>query len=462
MTAEERARQMMEYLPLLLRDGANIHRLFELLGRELEGMEESLTLLMHSRWYTLARGFEPGESLARKTGSELGRLAALFGLYPGRGESSDDFRVHMASLLAVHRTGLSTTPALLRLVSLVYRAAQPPRIEWMGDTAVGRFTVTSADGSARQLRVELADTPPTARRVQFLDVDPGRRLFTRNGGLETTIPELSLTATNDTVAVPIFTHQESGQDVIYLGQVPRGSTLLLRHGHAPLIDGVPSQEPLITANPTRFAGLNAVSPSSRFDGKRTQFSTANARDPQLPTLALGENHWVVGTLSQTELRSYLAGWTNAEAEVRKALPVKPAGLKVDLEFRWTELTPATFTLRIPVDYLPRHCQEPDEEGVVPGLTGLIRELSAALDYGRASGVRPRIELGLFMPAEQVEVTERSQMRWASTFSERLEPKETLSSFGPSLEFEEVLREPTERLTFSGFFDRTRMGGASFQ
>ncbi|RKH05792.1 hypothetical protein [Corallococcus carmarthensis] len=465
MNPSQRARRMVGYLPPLLQSGGRIHRLFDVLAQELGVMEGGLTRLLRSRWYTLAEGFRADDSLAAKAASELGRLGALYGLQPGPDEADTYFRQRLAALVEVHRTGLSTAPALLRLVSLVYRAEQPPDLTWDGDTAVGHFIVPEPPDAAgvpgrRNLTVELHDNPPTPAMARFQGMPADQRLLTLNQGLDPALPEVSLTAPPDAdLRIPILHHHESGLDVLFLGSVPRGKTLTLRHQRVPLIDGNPAPEPVLLAHPARFDD----SPQPlRFDTDAARFSVFD-QDQGLPELALGENHWSHGTLSKKDLENYLPGGRNPALEParRKALELALEPRQsppADILFRWTEVTPATFALRIPVDYVPPQAE---------GLPGLVRELTAALNHGRASGVRARIEFMLKLPGEAFAVQDGpANVALTTTFAEPSSVEDSrlsdaLTSFGPALEFQEQLPEPQDRLSWSGIFDTTRFDSSRF-
>ncbi|QSQ23221.1 hypothetical protein JY651_50495 [Pyxidicoccus parkwayensis] len=456
MNPFQRARRMVGYLPPLLQSGGKINLLFDVIAQELGVMEGGLTRLMRSRWYTLAQGFRADDSLATKAGSELGRLGALYGLQPDADEEDAYFRQRLAALVELHRTGMNTAPALLRLVSLVYRAEQPPETSWKEDTAVGLFTVPGPGGETRTVRVELKDNPTTPASARFQGIPADQRLLTLNQGLDPALPEVSLTAPGDAdISIPILHHHESGLDVLFLGRVPRGKTLTLRHQRVPLIDGSPAQEPVLLAHPSRFSDENQP---FRFDTEAARFSVFK-QDQALPELAPGENHWSHGTLSKKELQNYLPAGRNPELEQARQkaleLALEPKqSPPINLLFRWTEVTPATFVLRIPVDYVPPQAL---------GLPDLVRELTSTLNYGRASGVRARIEFMLTLPAEEVSVEESpAHMALTTTFPESPGVTDALTSFGPAIQFKEQLPEPDDRLSWSGVFDGTRFETSRFK
>jgi hypothetical protein len=465
MNPSQRARRMVGYLPPLLQSGGKIHLLFDVLARELGVMEGGVTRLLRSRWYTLAEGFAPDASLAAKAGSELGRMGALYGLQPGPDEGAAYFRQRLAAMVELHRTGIGTAPALLQLVSLVYRAEQPPELDWDGDTAVGHFVVPDPPDASglpgrRDITVELHDNPLAPAMARFQRIPANQRMLTLNQGLDPATPEVSLTAPPDAdIRIPILHHHGSGLDVLFLGSVPKGRTLTLRHERVPLIDGQPAAEPVLLAHPARFDD----SPQPlRFDTDAARFSVFN-QELALPVLTPGENHWSHGTLSKKDLENYLPAGRNPQLEParRKALglALEPRqSPPADILFRWTEVTPATFSLRIPVDYLPPQ---------VASLPDLVRELTAALNHGRASGVRARVEFMLKLPREAFDVRESpAQMALSTTFPEPSSIHDSrisdaLTSFGPALEFQEQLPEPEDRLSWSGRFDATRFDTSRF-
>lgn len=466
MTPDQRARRMVGYLPPVLQTGARVNLFFQTLAQELGEMERLLTGLMRSRWYLLARGFGTDDSLEDKAGSELGQLGALYGLEPRRGESADYFRGRIATLLELHRTGLSSAPALLRLVSLVYMAQQPPRIFWEGPLAVGEFLVPTDTGRTTSIRVTLADNPSMPGVARFRDIAGGQRLSTFNKGLDEDIPEISLTASGGDISIPVLHHLESGLDVLFLGRVPKGQTLKLRDGRTPQLDGRPVKDiPILLANPTRFSDKDDLERRSRFnEGARFALFDQSQR---LPVLQLGDSHWSYDTLSRAELSAYLQGTPGLEQALKAALALAletKATPRATVEFTWNERARATFALRIPAHYVPPRLQVPDQEGQVPGLPGLVRELVAALNYGRAAGVRFLIEFTLPGLTETVTVRDDLPfMELESSFKEKVELQEGVPFLGPVVSFTEQVPEPDDsRLSWSGYFDHTRFDSSRFQ
>ncbi|PTL80168.1 hypothetical protein [Vitiosangium sp. GDMCC 1.1324] len=466
MTPAQRTRRMLEMLPLFLQRGGNIRLILDVLGQGFGEMEGGVTRLMRSRWHTLAQGFSARDTPMRKAESELGRLAALYGLYASRDERDDAFRRHLAALVGLHRVGLTTAPALLQLVAMVYLAEQTPEISWEGRVAVGQFEVREPDGSRRAVRVELVDNPLSPASARFTGAKPGQWFVISNAGLDTTMPELSLTAPADRdVAVPILTQQETGLNVIFVGVVPRKATLTLRHQRVPLIDGTPSQAPVILASPTRFVAQGTLNTESRFGERGAPRARFSVFDEQrsLPTLPPGESRWSYDTLDRATLQSYVPGWP--AALINTALTVKSSP-PVDLALHWTEVAAATFVLRIPADYVPPRyrLKEGDTEAPpVPGLPGLVRDLARALEYGRAAGVRPRIEFTLTLPPEALELAESTaRIETSQSFSEALEVKDPIRAVGQAVEFKETLPEMKERLSWSGTFNATRFNTSVFK
>jgi hypothetical protein len=461
MTPEERAQRMLERLPLLLQGGPNLRRLFEAMGGELQVMERATRRLLESRWYTLARGFSVDDSLADKARSELGSLGALVGLHPGQGESDAYFRQHITEFVRIHARGLSTARAVLELVSLVYLAEQPPVIDLSGDFPIGRFTVKDEDGAQREIRVELHDNPSLPASTEILGAEARQQIVTYNGGLDQAFPGIEIRALALDVTVPILRQEESGVDVIFLGTIPRGQTLTLRHGLPPLLDGAPADGPVAIANPTRFAASATDPHVFRFDTPEARFSFCRVNQ-HLPPLQPGENRWHYTTLSRSEVHAYIASNPELAAYATRALE-KPAPPPIDVTFRWTEVTPASFELRIPAGYVPPHYKKKVGERIEPDMIAFFRDIQAALEYGRAAGVRATIGMNPPLAPEALSLADGPlQMTIDVAFAEEQRLEEGVTAVGPSIDFRETLPDADESFYFGGIFDGTRFNGSGFQ
>jgi len=419
-TDEKWTRRLLDHTPDAFRGGENLQRFLQPLGEELARMERATVGLMRSRWYGLAQGWDdPGASSEEASATELGRLAALYGLRPGVGEATEHFRRHLHDFVAVHRAGLTTPSAILQLVALAFGAEGPPDLSWDGEVAVGYIQVRATDGKPRTLRVEVVDGPLSPAAATFEEVEPGQELVLSNAGLDPAFPEISLTATRDDVAIPVLTQVETGVRVLFVGYVPQASVLTLRHEQPPVLDGYLADRPAVVPDAYRFDSAEArfgpneaarftsqevlprlpplppnrdqpvfVLEGHRFDGQdfkapynrfylpespETSARFANFEPKRsLPPLPQGESRWTYDTLTRTELDTYLA-YAAYQPSLRDwALPHRHAP-PVKVEFRWQEATPATFEVRIPRDAV--------------ALAGLLEE---ALEYGRAAGIKARL------------------------------------------------------------------------
>jgi hypothetical protein len=450
MTPEERAQRMLERLPLVLQGGPKLRQLFEAMGLELDVMERATRRLLESRWYTLARGFEVGDELADKAASDLGSIGALFDLRPGRGESVAYFRRHIAELVRIHSRGLSTARALLQLVSVAYLAQQPPEIEVKDGLAVGLFTVP---GAAGKIRVEIADNPPSPASARILGAEANQDVLTYNAGLDEAFPAIDIKASSGDVTVPLLHQEESGLDIILLDTIKAGQTLALRHGLPPRLDGDTRDGLVLVANPTRFAARSTDDRVFRFDTPEARFSLCEPSN-KLPPLSPGESRWRYRTLSRAELHAYIGGRVDVARHVTRALE-KATSPPVDITFRWTEVTPAAFELRIPASYVPPH-----HEG---DLLAFLRDIHAALAYGRSAGVRATVGVVLPLDPEVVSIEERPLgMTVEVSFAEAQASADRLAAVGPTIELEERLPPPEERFTIGGIHDVTRFDGSRFQ
>lgn len=450
MTPQERAERLLKSLPTLLQAGPNIRRIFEAMGTELGFMERATRQLLESRWYTLARGFAVGDSLSAKAASELGAIGALFDLYPGRGESAQYFRQHLAALIRIHSRGLSTARAILELVSLVYLAEQPAAIEVKEGLALGRFRVREEDDSLREVAVELVDNPPAAAAARFLGVQANQQVVTDNAGLDQAFPDIDLMAAGGDVTVPLLHQENSGLDVIFLGTICKGQTLALRHGQPALLDGYPIDGVVVIANPSRFAGSATGDHVFRFDAPESRFSVCEVSNRLSPLLP-GESRWHYRTLGRSELHHYLAYRTDLAGYVDRAL-AEPTSPPVDLAFRWTEVTPAALELRIPAGYVPPHYRLPtgDRDWI-----GFFSDVQAALKYGRAAGIRATAGLTLPLPTEVVTIQEGPLEQTVNLwFAEAQPTTDRPATSEASLQLADRLATPADLFGVGGLFDRT--------
>lgn len=445
MTPAQRQARLLATLPLLLQEGANVRELLAVLARVLSGepgdggMEYGVTRVLRSRWHPLAAGWaEP--VLGVMLQSELARLAALFGFPPYNDERDDRFRRRLLEFIAVHRAGLTTASAILRLVALVYDAEDPPVITWddHGRVAVAELRARDGQGQLRDLHVELIENPSAEAAADFGAVEGGRTMLVHNAGLDPAIPEIRLHPGKDTgpAHVPVLRHMNTGLHLIYVGVVPAGQTLTLRHRLPPLIGGVPQTAPVLLSNPFTFDA-----PTTLFDN--ATFSTA-ARDSTLPALAPGETTWRYDTLDRGELAAFLSAWPDLLGLHTLALPAK-ASPPADLHFRWREAVPAALALRVPADFVSRH---------FPDLSAQVRWLERALDYGRAAGVRARVELALPYIRERLDVSDDLSFAPDVAFADHQPIAELAPPPAIGILLVDALPPTAESLTFDGHFDAT--------
>lgn len=427
-----RVRRMLEKLPLILQNGANLRELLTAVAEELGAIDESTTRLMRSNWYTWSRGYDDNtdtkeDALRIKAESELGRYAALFGISPVRGESTEYLRKHIATIAALHRTGISTAPSILRLVSLLYLEEQPANIDWIktaNDELVATWAFTPKDGRTRE--IELIDNPVTSVSAVFRGATLRQRLPVTNDSLnvsggKTVLREIHLTALDADIHVPVI-RLATSTVILFVDKIPVGQTLVLRHGEVPLLGGEPiddsrlfqmsttvffdSEDARFDEAPARFEKfVPSIMENARFDDQNARFdelggqfeSMASRLD--LPCLPNGQSTWLWETMTRTDLDAFLSAWCMSgkldkreyEPLLDAALLEKPNDTRADLKLYWHEDAPATFALRIPSDYLPPHY--PQSSGAAPAeqCDELVRDLERVLAYGRAAGVQSRIE-----------------------------------------------------------------------
>ncbi|HRI66528.1 MAG TPA: hypothetical protein PK156_19905 [Polyangium sp.] len=461
----ERADRMIARLPRLLQAGTNIRTILKTLGADFDIMEQATRRLLESRWYMLARGFEADAELDVKALSDLGAIGALFNLRPARGESADYFRRHLTELAQLHLSGLSRAKSLLHLVSFAYLAEQPPKIEVGEAHAIGRFQVPDGvdkEGKTqfRNLEVELVDNPLSSTSASFLEVGANQQMAMVNGGLEQAYPSIEIKASQGPIQWPILHHEESGFDLIFLGRLEKDQTLSIRDGEEPLVDGSFTTGRLLVSNPTRFAGSILDPRVFHFNSPDARFSICKVTNRSLP-LHLGENRWVYRTLSRSELNAYIGHDENLVQYVEQTRE-EAGSPAADIVFQWLEVTPAAFELRIPADYVPPHYRTKNGDVVVLDYVSFFRDIRAALEYGRAAGVRATVAFSLDLQPEVVTMSENFAMTVDLALSENEPMVDHPPSFIGSVELVDSFQEPTEHLDFGGIFNRTRFDSSWIQ
>ncbi len=466
---QQRADRMIARLPRLLQAGANIRTILKTLGADFDIMEQATRRLLESRWYMLAGGFEADAELDAKALSDLGAIGALFNLRPAPGESDAYFRRHLTELVQLHLSGLSRAKSLLHLVSFSYLAEQPPNIEVRETHSIGRFRVPDGLDEAgnelfRNLEVELVDNPLSSVSATFLEVGANQQMAMVNGGLEDAYPSIELKALKAPIQFPMLHHEQTGFDLIFLGTLAENQTLSIRDGEEPLVDGNPTNGKLVVSNPTRFAGsiLDPYVYHFGLDAKSAdaRFSICELTIRSLP-LRIGENRWLYRTLTRSELHAYIGHDENLVGYVDQALETSGSP-PADIMFRWMEVTPAAFELRIPADYVPPHYRTRNGSDIVLDYVRFFRDIRAALEYGRAAGVRATVAFSLDLQPEVVTMSENFGMTVDLAFSENEPMVDHPPSFVGSVELVDSFQEPTEHLDFGGIFNRTRFDSSWIQ
>ncbi len=456
MNPEQRQRRMLAALPLLLQDGANIGELFSALARVLSGapedagMEYGVTRVLRSRWHPLADGWDDGTPKDMHL-SELARLGALFGFAPAAGETAERFRRRLGEFIAIHRAGLTTASAILRLVALVYHAEAPPALAWPDErSVVATFDARDVEGTLRPVRVELIENPSAPASASFIAVNPAREMLVRNRGLDPAIPEIRLRPSGGPAHVPVLIHEGTGLRAIYVGIVKPGQTLTLRHRLQPLLDGIPQDVPVLLTNPYAFDAANAIFGPNPADAR---FSLAE-RDATLPALDIGENTWRYDTVARAELVGFLGAWKDLAPLAARALLLRTTP-SADIELRWREAVPASLALRVPADFVPRLPDDGTPRALADRFFAFVRELEWALHYARAAGVRARVELALPHVSEVLELRDDLSQEATQSLGEQLPITENAPPPAPGIRLHDTLAEPADGdLSFGGHFDTT--------
>lgn len=475
MNSHYYAQRLLERLPRVLQGGANIDTLFEILGQEMVHMDRGASLLIRSRWHGLARGWDDRTmGPAFKKATELGRLGVLLGLVPGHDESARQFRRRMLDFIRIHRNGLGSAPAILRLAALVYRAVNTPEISWEENDsannqeymkeymAVAKFKVMDHKGDERTLRLELMDNPSKSTYTTFENItsDTEKELIITNSGLYGAAPRIELFAKDTTVLAPMLEHLETGRRALFVGRIPKGTKLSLAAGSQPLIDGLRDHTgELLLGRGFVYGQARFYSPpdTPQLAARFASFESEN----KFPVMGPGENHWRYLNLSREALEGYLV---EKDEDKRKSMLEKydrwmrekcdAPGMKkngVDLSFFWQERIPAAFTLRIPADYCPPFMENLGE---------LERGLNRALEYGRVAGVNARLEITARFTEETLNVEDSLGIRASAGFFESQNVQEQQPPSTARIKMAEQV-DLDDRFGVSGVFDNSSLDYSTF-
>lgn len=458
MTPAARARRLLGHLPLVLQGGKNLATLLGVLAAEMTRAEDGVTRLMRSRWYALARGWDNRDAeIDVKVASELGSLAALFGLEPAAGETTEQFRRRLRDVILLHRAGLTSAAAILEMAANVYLPEARPKFTWTDDsTCVADFSVDEPDGP-RPVRLAVVDNPKQPARTAGA-LAPRETLTVRNFGLDAATPEIVLTAPPAAdVAVPVLTQVETDLRVIWVGRLRAGDQLTLRHHQLPLVNGRPVSAPVIVVNPYAFDEPSesvfwlAKTIKNKLVTRGARFSVFT-RNSELPRLPTGDCNFRFDVLPLDVLARYLAFWPDKDALLTPDLAAPPPP-SVGLELRWTEAAAASFALRVPAEYVPWHFK-----GDQPRL---LRALQQVLDEGAAAGVAAHLELVMPGMAEALDVRDAVAVGVAMRDAEALTVDERFRPGGPVITLKDHIAAPEELLRTTGFFDETMFDTSLF-
>lgn len=375
MSAADRTTRLADRLPVAMAEGPVVRALLGALAQEFEGADQAVFRLFRSRHLHQADswwGTRPTES------TDLGRLGGLIGLQPLSGERNADYRDRVLGLMSVHRAGLGTAEAVLRLAGLALRFEGAVRTEVVlrGTdrvmVATGRVRV---GGLLQDVALELVDNPPTSRELEKVAWGPEDRVVVTSHSVVPAPLEISLQAA-DIMVAPMF--RRDGVALIYAGTVPAGASLQMRPDGARL-DGFAAPAPLLACRVDVLDGA----PSSA--GAR--FASPLVLGDAL-CLPPGDSVWTLSMISPGAARALA---TEAGLPCDLVGDDEPCAATPTVRMHWQDRAAAAFTLRYP-DVLPDWAKDRSEVAAA-----LVR----ALEYGRAAGIQGRLQLHVQITDEGV-------------------------------------------------------------
>ena len=373
MSAASHTTALADRLPVALSEGPAVRSLLGALGVELDGAEQGIFRLFRSRHLRLA---DHWWGAAPPDDTDLGLLCALVGLRPLPGERSGAFRDRVRGLLAVHRAGLGTAEAILRLAALALRLEGP--VHTVTTLRGGQHSMIATgqarvDGRLRAVSLELLDNPDTERSLRHERWTPGTALTLTSDSVTPTAVELRLRSDTPMVAPMLRCGRRA---VVYAGQVPAHTLFQLRPDGARL-NGRAAPAPLLGIL-TDVLGEQTTA---------ARFATSVPL-PEVLWLPPGESAWTLSLVSPGVARA-LAHEAGLPCDL--VGEDEPCDATPDAEWLWRDATAACFTVRVP-DLVPDWARDRAE---------VAAALRDALDYGRAAGVEARLELHVQLQDEGV-------------------------------------------------------------
>ncbi len=468
MSAPALTARMLGRLPPAWQDGPRLQGLLGALAEELALAERGTLALLRSRHFALAQAW----SREDPSQSELGRLGDLMGLRPEEGELPREFRRRLGRFLAIHRDGLGTRDALLRLAALVYRAVDEPRLETdpVSGRRVAMFQVESGRGRREAVRLELEDNPERLEQAA-LTLGEGERQELEQGGLEPALPEIRLVPEGGDLQFPMVRLGARGETLLYSGTLGEGSELRLRHERPAELDGRVAPAPVFTlgagedpaqATPERWrpgTWIHALEHGQHaLSWSRAGRTLVDALLLQQDAQALsGDGCFFddpAARFTERADRGPGARFLGGRNQTQNENVVNGDQARISLELRWVGREPTTFALHIPARYVPPHLLRAADP-----LNALARALAGALAYGRAAGVRARLIASLALPSDEVVLSDAMRPGAHLRLPEPASPEDRVG-MAVSVALGEVLAA-SDRLSQAGRWDEAVLNFAFF-
>lgn len=351
-----RAADMAERLPQLWRDGELVRALLEVVGLQLEVVDEESREVARSHHFDTCLELE-----------EAGRLAGVLDIPPEVWQTLGEYRPWVHAMRDARLRAGSVTREGVRLFVERYRAGfeaanrvriTPPVLRFAPDPSPGVPALVENPLALRRLRVPARG-----------GIEPLARFEIVNGGLDPVPMAAVLCGLGSTGPehAPLLANLTTGEALAFLGPVPPGSRLWLLPAGPTLVEG--------GAAPGLVASLEGVDVGDRvhaFTGLAPGPSgppAPTAGPPRSITLARGVNqlwflplaHFDVPGLDRTlmalaELALRQGRWDETGFD-RSLFAQEPAAT---LQLAWPEATPATFVVDLPATALESRAGDLDD------------------------------------------------------------------------------------------------------
>ncbi len=241
--------KIFSYLPDLYRNTGKNSLVYHLVGsfaQKLQAIEDDNFEIMKSHWVNHT-------DIGEKKINDLRLLGSLFDIKPIEGESVEWYRRRLKKMIRIYIDGVGTTRAIIEVVAAVFGWDVCPKITLPGKTKeVDEFTTIAKMVYSGQLCSDPPnECPKKCKNFNLEIIDNPKRLSSRevkeeevnnqfweviNCGIYKATPSITIKASNREIKNPIVLNNTTGQGLVYVDTIAKGSILRIVPGEKAVLD----------------------------------------------------------------------------------------------------------------------------------------------------------------------------------------------------------------------------------